>query len=119
MQSLQEKFHGKVPDKLEDLIKLEGVGRKTANVVLGDGFGIPGIVVDTHVGRVAKRLGLTENETPEKIEQDLMKIIKPEKWTLFGHMIIDHGRKYCKARKPDCTNCFLQANCDYFAKNKK
>ena len=116
MISLQDKFGGEVPDKLDDLVKLDGVGRKTANVVLGDGFGIPGIVVDTHVSRLANRLGFTKNKTPEKIEKDLMKNIPREKWTVFGHMIIDHGRKYCKARKPDCENCFLQEECKYYKK---
>jgi endonuclease-3 len=119
MTSLLEKFDGEVPDNLEDLVKLDGVGRKTANVVLGDAFGIPGMVVDTHVKRIANRLGMTKQENPDKIEQDLMKLLPAEKWTLFGHLIIDHGRGICKARKPDCDNCFLQEECQYFKKLKK
>lgn len=119
MTSLLEKFDGEVPDNLEDLVKLDGVGRKTANVVLGDAFGIPGVVVDTHVKRIANRLGMTKNDNPDKIEQDLMKLVPTEKWTLFGHLIIDHGRAICKARKPDCGNCFLQEECQYYKKLKK
>lgn len=114
MQSLIDKYDGKVPDNLNDLVKLDGVGRKTANVVLGDAFGIPGVVVDTHVKRITNRLGMTKNENPDKIEKDLMKLLPAEKWTLFGHMIIDHGRAVCKARKPECENCFLQEECKYF-----
>ncbi len=119
MMSLMEKYDGQVPNNLEDLVELEGVGRKTANVVLGDAFGIPGIVVDTHVNRIANRLGMTDNQTPKKIEQDLMALIPVDKWTLLGHLIIDHGRKICKARKPDCGNCFLQEECRYFKKYYK
>jgi len=119
MATLLKKFNSRVPDKLEELVKLEGVGRKTANVVLGDAFGIPGIVVDTHVKRISIRLGLTKNDDPRKIEQDLMKLIPPERWTLFGHMVIDHGRKICKARKPDCDHCFLQQECQYYKKSGK
>lgn len=119
MTSLMEKFNGNVPGSLDELVKLEGVGRKTANVVLGDAFGVPGVVVDTHVKRISNRLGMTKNEDPKKIEQDLMKLLPPERWTLFGHMIIDHGRKICKARKPDCDNCFLQDECQYYKKLKK
>ncbi len=119
MTSLLEQFNGRVPDNLDALIKLDGVGRKTANVVLGDAFGIPGIVVDTHVKRISKRLGMTKNDDPKKIEQDLMKLLPPERWTLFGHLVIDHGRKICKARKPDCENCFLQQECQYYKKSGK
>ncbi|MBN2279058.1 MAG: endonuclease III [Candidatus Marinimicrobia bacterium] len=118
MKSLQDKYQGEVPDNLDDLVKLDGVGRKTANVVLGDAFGIPGIVVDTHVKRIANRLGMTRNENPDKIEQDLMKLLPPEKWTLFGHMIIDHGRAICKARKPECEKCFLQEECRFYKKSR-
>ncbi|MFP4547763.1 MAG: endonuclease III [Fidelibacterota bacterium] len=117
MTSLLEKFKGRVPDNLDELIKLDGVGRKTANVVLGDAFGIPGIVVDTHVKRISNRLGITKKDDPKKIEQELMKLIPPERWTLFGHMTIDHGRKICKARKPDCEHCFLQQECQYYNKS--
>lgn len=116
MNSLQDKYDGEVPENLDDLVKLDGVGRKTANVVMGDAFNVPGIVVDTHVKRIANRLGMTKNENPNKIEQDLMKLLPKEKWTLFGHMIIDHGRAVCKARKQDCENCFLQDECRFFKK---
>ena len=116
MNSLQDKYDGEVPNNLDDLVKLDGVGRKTANVVMGDAFGVPGVVVDTHVKRITNRLGMTKNEEPNKIEKDLMEIIPSEKWTMFGHMIIDHGRAICKARKPECEKCFLQEECKYFKK---
>ena len=106
-----ENNDGKVPDTMEELLELPGVGRKTANVVLGDGFGTPGVVVDTHVKRISNRLGLTDNNDPEKIEQDLMKILPKETWTPFGHLMIAHGRSLCKARNPRCEHCFLQSDC--------
>ena len=111
MKTIIEKFNGKVPDKMEDLLQLEGVGRKTANVVLGDTFGVPGIVVDTHVGRLSRRLGLTENSNPEKIEQDLMSVFPKENWTLLGHLFMDHGRAVCNARNPKCGKCVLSDIC--------
>ncbi len=112
-QQLVEKYNGKVPADLEKLTALPGVGRKTANVVLGNAFGIPGIVVDTHVRRVAQRLGLTKEKDPEKIERDLMKIIPTEKWTKFSLQLTWHGRKICRARKPQCEICPLKPWCDY------
>jgi len=111
MRAVVTNFNGRVPDTLEELLQLEGVGRKTANVVLGDAFGTPGIVVDTHVKRIARRLGLTENNDPVRIEFDLMALIPEEHWTLFGHLIIDHGRAICQARKPRCQDCFLHDIC--------
>jgi endonuclease-3 len=103
---------GQVPRSMEELIPLGGVGRKTANVVLGNAFGINvGVVVDTHIGRLSQRLGLTAHSTPEKIEQDLMALIPREKWTLFSHLLIWHGRRRCAARKPDCAQCELAALC--------
>ncbi len=108
-----EQFGGKVPDNMEDLLKLPGVGRKTANLVLGDIFGVPGIVVDTHVGRLSRRMGFTRHDDPVKVEFDLMKILPREKWTRFCHQMIYHGRKYCKARKPDCSACPVKSLCDY------
>ncbi len=111
MKTIVEKHNGNVPDTLEDLLKLNGVGRKTANVVLGDAFGIPGVVVDTHVKRLSNRMGLTKNSDPEKIEQGLIKIFPPEQWTLLGHLMIDHGRSICIARKPKCNECFLNDIC--------
>ncbi|MCF7885764.1 MAG: endonuclease III [Candidatus Marinimicrobia bacterium] len=110
-QYIIEQNKHKVPDTMEELLKLPGVGRKTANVVLGDGFGTPGVVVDTHVKRISNRLGLTENTNPEKIEQDLMQILPKESWTPFGHLIIAHGRRLCKARNPLCQDCFLLHDC--------
>lgn len=110
---LIEKHKGNVPDSLDELIKLPGVGRKTANVVLGAAFGIPGIAVDTHVARISKRLGLTENIDPVKIEFDLMKIIPQKDWSDFSLQIIYFGRAVCRARKPDCDVCPLNDLCDY------
>ncbi len=105
-------FQGKVPETMEDLLTLPGVARKTANVVLGSWFkkGI-GIVVDTHVHRLSRRLELTKNKDPQKIEQDLMKVIPPKKWILFAHQLIWHGRKLCIARRPKCAECPLENIC--------
>ncbi len=100
---------GEVPGTLEELTALPGVGRKTANVVLGNAFGIPGIVVDTHVGRVAGRLGLTEAFDPVKIEFDLMALIPRARWVKFSHQLIAHGRALCRAPRPLCAACFLDA----------
>jgi endonuclease III len=111
-RDIAEKHGGKVPETMEELTELRGVGRKTANVVLGTAFGKnEGIVVDTHVGRLSRRLGLTKNEDPVKVEQDLMKIIPKNEWTNFAHRLIWHGRKICKARKPDCPVCPLSPYC--------
>jgi endonuclease-3 len=106
------KHGGHVPKSMEELIQLGGVGRKTANVVLGNAFGINiGVVVDTHVGRLSHRLGLTAHRAPEKIEKDLMALVKQDKWTLFSHLLIWHGRRRCAARKPDCVNCEVLKLC--------
>src|SRR5256885_1773698 len=103
---IARKFGGKVPDSMEELRELPGVGRKTANVVLGNAFGKnEGIVVDTHVIRLSQRLGLTKHKDPEKIERDLMKLVPKEHWTNWSHWLIWHGRRRCYARKPDCANC--------------
>jgi len=100
------KHDGKVPQTMEELIELGGVGRKTANVVLGNAFGINvGVVVDTHVGRLAHRFGMTRHLAPEKIETDLMELVPQKQWSLFSHLLIWHGRRRCYARKPDCANC--------------
>jgi endonuclease III len=110
--TLVEEHGGEVPGTMRELVALPGVGRKTANVVLGNAFGVDeGIVVDTHVRRVSGRLGLTENKDPVKIEQDLMKVVPEEDWTVFSHLLILHGRRTCKARKPDCPNCVLNDIC--------
>ena len=110
--ALVEEHGGEVPRTMRELVALPGVGRKTANVVLGNAFGVDeGIVVDTHVRRVAGRLGLTEEQDPTKIEQDLMQVVPREDWTVFSHLLILHGRRTCKARKPDCPNCELNDIC--------
>ncbi len=110
---LVEKYNCEVPSRLEELVKLPGVGRKTANVVLGAAFGIQGIVVDTHVARISKRLELTENNNPVKIEFDLMDIIPKKEWSDFSLQLIFFGRAICKARKPACPTCPLYNLCDY------
>jgi endonuclease-3 len=111
-QALVERYGGQVPRTMEELVQLAGVGRKTANVVLGNAFGINvGVVVDTHVGRLAQRLHLTFDNTPEKIEQDLIKLVPREQWTLFSHLLIWHGRRRCFSRKPDCLHCEIQELC--------
>lgn len=112
-KALIERYNGTVPDSLEELVKLPGVGRKTANVVLGAAFNIAGIVVDTHVSRISQRLGLTENTDAVKIEFDLMKIIPRSEWNDFSLRLIYFGREICMARKPDCPNCFLNHRCPY------
>lgn len=107
-----EEFHGEVPRTMEEILTLPGVARKTANVVLGTAFGISsGVVVDTHVQRLSERLDLTKNTDPKKIEQDLMQIIPQEKWILFSHQLIWHGRRVCQARKPKCLECNLEPVC--------
>ena len=112
-KSLLEKYDGQVPQTLDELVKLPGVGRKTANVVLGSAFNIPGIVVDTHVARISKRLGLTKNNNPVKIEYDLMEIIPRENWNVFSLQLIYFGRAICKARKPLCPTCPIYDLCDF------
>jgi endonuclease III len=110
--ALVEQYGGEVPRTMSELVALPGVGRKTANVVLGNAFDTnEGIVVDTHVRRVSGRLGLTENRDPVRIEQDLMEVVPEEDRTVFSHLLILHGRRTCKARKPDCPNCILNDIC--------
>ena len=118
-KKLLSDFGGEVPRTMEELLSLPGTGRKTANLVLGDAFGIPGIVIDTHAKRLAGRIGLTKEETPEKIEKDLMKFTPKDYWTMLGHHFVDHGRAVCDARKPKCENCVLSDICTYAKKNKK
>ena len=111
-QAIVEKHGGKVPQTMEELIQLGGVGRKTANVILGNAFGInAGVVVDTHVMRLSQRLGLTNQKTPEKIERELMALVPQKQWTLFSHWLIWHGRRRCAARKPDCDHCEVRKLC--------
>jgi endonuclease-3 len=103
---------GEVPRTMEELVRLPGVGRKTANVVLGNAFSVNvGVVVDTHVRRVSRRLGLTEHQDPEKIERDLLEVVPEEERALFSHLLIFHGRRVCKSRKPDCAGCVLNDVC--------
>lgn len=106
-----ERFGGKVPGTMEELLELPGVGRKTANVVLGNAFGIPAIACDTHVIRLSRRLGLSANSDAVKLELDLAEIVPKRQWTQFSHMLILHGRKICKARKPDCGICPVTRFC--------
>ncbi len=111
-KNIVEKHGGKVPDTMEELIALGGVGRKTANVVLGNAFNInTGIVVDTHVARLSQRLGLTSEKDPVKIELALMSLVPQDQWTLFSHWLIWHGRRRCYARNPDCPNCEIKSLC--------
>jgi endonuclease-3 len=111
-RALLERYGGEVPRTMADLVSLPGVGRKTANVVLGNAFGVDeGVVVDTHVRRVSGRLGLTREKDPEKIEQDLLRLVPERERALFSHLLIFHGRRVCKARKPDCPGCVLNDIC--------
>ena len=110
-EAVEEGFGGEVPRRMEDLVTVPGVGRKTANVLLGHVFGEPGLVVDTHVRRLSRRLGLTRNTDPEKIESDLQKILPPSEWTPFSMRLILHGRRVCFARSPQCDRCALIADC--------
>jgi len=113
-REIVERFKGKVPDNLEDLVSLPGIGRKTANLVLGTAFGVPGIIVDTHVLRVSQRLGFTQNKDAEKVEFDLMEIIPKKEWVDVSYLFMFHGRYICKARKPLCENCDLPKFCNFF-----
>jgi endonuclease-3 len=112
-RDIVERFGGAVPGTLEALVTLRGVGRKTANVVLGDAFGVPGLTVDTHMARVNRRLGLTRHEDPQKIERDLMELVPREQWTLYSHRVIQHGRVCCHARRPECERCPLRPRCPW------
>lgn len=111
-KELLKSHKGTPPKQLEQLVKLPGVGRKTGSVILGAGYGLAeGVVVDTHVGRISRRFGLTNETSPEKVEQELMKIIPHDDWIIYSHLLIDHGRALCQARKPNCENCFLADPC--------
>lgn len=110
-KALLEKFDGQVPKRLDDLVQLPGVGRKTANVVLGNAFGVPGITVDTHFGRLARRFGWTASENPEVVEAEVGALFPRKDWTILSHRLIWHGRRICYARKPDCYRCPVAALC--------
>ncbi len=119
-RAIVEQHGGEVPRTMDALIELGGVGRKTANVVLGNAFNInEGIVVDTHVARLSHRLGLTTRKTPEKIEEDLQKLIPHESWTMISHWLIWHGRRRCSARKPDCEHCEVRDLCPFPGASKR
>jgi endonuclease-3 len=115
-QAVTERFHGQVPATMEELTTLPGVGRKTANVILGNAFGKPGIIVDTHVKRVAKRLGLTTSDDPERIEQDLQQLIPESQWTSASQRLLLHGRYVCLARTPRCAQCVISSLCHWKGK---
>lgn len=119
-QDLRGKFGGEVPSSIEELTSLAGVGRKTANVIRGNIFHEPSVVVDTHVKRISKKLGLTKEDDPVKVEQELMKVLPKDHWILWNIQIITHGRQICKAPTPKCEECFLQEQCaDYKKRSKK
>ena len=113
-QALCEEFGGEVPRTMEELLRLPGVGRKTANLVLGDAFGVPGIVVDTHAGRLARRIGLTKNQNPTKVEFDLLKVVPKDYQTLFCHQLVLHGRAVCHSQKPECHTCTIAPYCSFY-----
>lgn len=113
-RAILEEHNGEVPSTMEELIKLPGVGRKTANVVLSNAFGVPAIAVDTHVFRVSNRLGISKGDTPDQVEKGLMENVPREMWSDAHHYIIFHGRQICKARKPNCEQCPLAPYCEYF-----
>jgi endonuclease-3 len=113
-QAITDRFGGQVPSRLEDLVTLPGVGRKTANVVLGDAFGVPGITVDTHLGRLARRFGWTEESDPVKVERDLMGLFPRRDWTQMSHRVIWHGRRCCHATRPACGACSVARWCPSF-----
>jgi endonuclease-3 len=110
-QTIVEKYAGRVPDTMDELVSLPGVGRKTANCVLGNAYGQPAIMCDTHVIRLSRRLGLSENSDPVKLEFDLAEIVPKRDWTVFSHLLILHGRNTCQARKPDCGRCAISKHC--------
>ena len=115
---LKERFGGKVPDDIDTLATVKGIGRKSANMIVGLTYGKPAIIVDTHVTRVSGRIGLTSQKDPEKIEKDLAALVPKNDWTDFSLLTILHGRYVCKAKKPECPRCLLQEDCDYFMSGK-
>ncbi len=118
-EMILKQYNGEVPSQLEELIKLPGVGRKTANVVLGHCYSVPAIVVDTHVIKISNRLGFVSTKNAEIIERKLMELIPKEKWVIFTHYFISHGRKVCTARNPKCNECVISQYCKYYLENIK
>lgn len=118
-RAILHRFGGEIPDRMEDLVTLPGVGRKTANVLLGHVFGQPGLVVDTHVRRLSFRLGLTKQRDPDKIEMELQKLLPPAQWTPFSMRLILHGRQVCNARAPQCERCTLRPDCPQIGVRKR
>jgi endonuclease-3 len=116
--ALRDKFGGEVPGRLEDLVTLPGVGRKTANVVLGNAFGVPGITVDTHFGRLARRFGWTESDDPVKVEQEVGELVEKSEWTMLSHRVVFHGRRICHARKPACGACPIAPLCPSYGEGE-
>lgn len=116
---LMLEYDGKVPDNMEELLSLPGVGRKTANVILSTIYGKPGVIVDTHCTRLSGRLGLTQSENPDIIERDLMKLLPRSEWANFSHYLVYHGRAICQARNPKCESCSILPYCDYSKKKIK
>lgn len=110
-RQIVERHGGEVPDTMEELTALEGIGRKSANVILGNAYGKPGIIVDTHIMRLSRRLGLTSSKDPVRIEKDIMELVPRESWTRFSNTVGEHGRTVCKARKPDCAGCVVRGLC--------
>ena len=117
-RGIMDRFNGEVPDNMEDLVTLPGVGRKTANVVLGDAFDVPGLPVDTHVIRLTNLIGLVKTEDAVEIERILCSVLPPEKWSQFSHQLIIHGRTRCPARRPACDNCEIRDLCRNFKRKK-
>jgi len=117
-KEINERFNGKVPKTMEELVSLPGVGRKTANVVLGNGFNLPGLPVDTHVIRVSNRIGLTKQQDAVKIETELCQLLPPKEWARFSLTVIYHGRQICKARKPECDKCPVAEHCSFYSSLK-
>ncbi len=115
--ALIELFGGKVPSKVEDLIKLPGVGRKTANMIVGGAFGKPAVIVDRHVMRVSQRIGFTTQKDPDKIEMELREIVPEDKWTLFSLLLLNHGKTICTAKDPGCGECPVSKECDYYSQS--
>ena len=116
-KEIVERHGGEVPRTMEELVPLPGIGRKTANVILGNAYDTPGIPVDTHVGRLSRRMGLTKHADPVKVEHDLMELLPEQEWTMFGHRMIFHGRQICQARKPKCEECAVAKWCPKFGVN--